>query len=68
MVRWEDLTLDLAYLPAKTNDVDVLNKAGEDGWELIAIASNHVAYLRRQVDDPDAPNDRSTRRRRQGVG
>jgi hypothetical protein len=69
MVRWEYLTIDLAYLPARSNDIDVLNDAGEQGWELIAIMSNHVAYLRRQVDNaPDAPADRSTRRRRQGVG
>jgi hypothetical protein len=35
---------------------------------MIAIMSNHVAYMRRQVDNPaDAPA-RPTRRRRQGVG
>jgi hypothetical protein len=58
-----------AYLPAKTNDVDVLNEAGAQGWELIAIMSNKIAYLRRPIDDPaDAPAERPTRRRRQGVG
>jgi hypothetical protein len=44
------------------------NEAGAQGWELIAILINKIAYLRRQVDDPDAPDDRSTRRRRQSVG
>jgi hypothetical protein len=68
MVRWEYHALDLADLPGRVNEVEMLNKAGEDGWELIAIVANHVAYLRRQVDEPDAPDDRSTRRRRQSVG
>jgi hypothetical protein len=68
MARWEYLTIDLAYLPARTGEVDVLNDAGGQGWELIAFMTNHVAYLRRQVDNPaDAPA-RPTRRRRQGVG
>ncbi len=28
-------------------DIDLLNDAGEAGWELIAITSNNVAYLKR---------------------
>jgi hypothetical protein len=68
MVRWEYLTLDLAYLPARTDDVDMLNDAGEQGWELVTIMSNHIAYLRRQVNPTEAPADRSTRRQRHGVG
>ena len=64
-MRWKYLTIDLAYLPARTAEIDVLNDVGAQGWELIAIMSNHVAYLRRQVDNPaDAPADRSTRQRR----
>jgi hypothetical protein len=50
MVLWEYLTIDLAYLPARTDEVDVLNDAGERGWELIAILSNKIAYLRRPID------------------
>jgi hypothetical protein len=51
MVRWEYLTIDLAYLPARTGEVDLLNDAGGQGWELITIMSNHVAYMRRPIDD-----------------
>jgi hypothetical protein len=68
MVLWEYLTIDLAYIPARLDDIDLLNQSGEQGWELIAIVSNHVAYLRRQVNAKDAPDDCSTRRRRKGVG
>ena len=52
MVRWEYLTLDLANLPGRIDEIDVLNDAGEEGWELIAIMTNKVAYLRRPIDDP----------------
>jgi hypothetical protein len=69
MARWEYLMIDLAYLAARTGEVDVLNDAGGQGWQLVAIMTNHVAYLRRQVENPaDAPAERPTRRRRQGVG
>jgi hypothetical protein len=49
--RWEYLMINLAYLAARTGEVDVLNDAGEQGWELIAIMTNNVAYLRRPKDD-----------------
>ena len=69
MVRWEYLSIDLAYLPARTDDIDLLNEAGKQGWELVSILSNHIAYLRRQVDNSvDTPADRPTRRPRPGVG
>jgi hypothetical protein len=51
MVRWEYLTIDHAYLPARTGEVDLLNDAGGQGWELITIMSNHVAYMRRPIND-----------------
>ena len=44
----------LCDVPAKILAVDVLNNAGEEGWELIAITTNHVAYLKRQIARPRA--------------
>jgi hypothetical protein len=32
--------------------VDLLSDAGEDGWELVHITANNVAYLKRQIDEP----------------
>ena len=66
--RWEYLILDLAHLPEKASEVDLLNEAGEQGWELTTILSNKTAYLRRLIDDPahepeSLASVRSTRRK-----
>jgi hypothetical protein len=34
-------------LPRKTEEIDLLNDVGADGWELVSIMSNKVAYLKR---------------------
>ena len=49
MPEWEYRTLDLNDLPRKTEALDVLNDAGEVGWELVTIAPNQIAYLKRLV-------------------
>ena len=54
MPEWEYTTINLSELPARILVVDVLNNAGEEGWELIAITTNHVAYLKRQIARPRA--------------
>jgi hypothetical protein len=46
-------------LPRGTDEIDVLNDAGEEGWELVAIAANNVAYLKRQIARPVTPSARS---------
>ena len=66
MARWRYMTIDLANLRARTNEIDVLNEAGADGWELICVSCNNIAYLRRVEDPADAPDDRLQRQR--GVG
>jgi hypothetical protein len=32
--------------------LDVLSEAGEDGWELVGITTDDVAYLKREVVKP----------------
>jgi hypothetical protein len=48
---WEYRQIDLNDLPRKTHEVDVLNELGEQGWELVGIMDNQVAYLKRRRDD-----------------
>ena len=43
----------LSELPRGRDDVDVLDAAGDNGWELVAILANHVAYLKREIEDMD---------------
>lgn len=47
MPQWEYSKVDLSNVPARTNDVDLLDDAGRDGWELVGITANNVAYLKR---------------------
>jgi len=49
VAEWEYRKIDLNQVPRKTDEVDVLCDAGEEGWELVAILQNNVAYLKRQV-------------------
>jgi H-NS histone family len=50
--EWEYRKIALNQLARKTDDIDVLCEAGLDGWELVAILANNVAYLKRQVGGP----------------
>jgi len=54
MMRWEYRKIDLNDVPSKISDIDILVDAGRDGWELVDVSANNVAYLKRQLDDPAA--------------
>ena len=47
--EWEYRKIDLNQVPRKTDEIDMLCDAGEEGWELVTILQNNVAYLKRQV-------------------
>jgi hypothetical protein len=50
--EWEYRKIPLNGLPRETDDIDALNNAGSDGWELVAILPNNVAYLKRERGSP----------------
>jgi len=50
-VGWEYQKINLNELPRRKNEIDVLCDAGEDGWELVTILPNNVAYLKRELDE-----------------
>jgi hypothetical protein len=54
MPQWEYSKIDLNNVPVKSSDLDTLNDAGKDGWELVGITANNCAYLKRAVEDPAA--------------
>jgi len=69
MPSWQYRSIDLAHLPPRTDELDLLDEAGENGWELVTITTNNVADLRRAVDaQANPPDDRRARRRQVGVG
>ena len=51
MSQWEYRKVALSELPRGRDDIDLLCAVGEEGWELVAILANHVAYLKREIDD-----------------
>ena len=51
MPQWE-----YCEIPRKTKEIDLLNDASTNGWELVLITVNNVAYLKRRVAGPTAPS------------
>jgi hypothetical protein len=48
-MQWEYRKIDLNDVPRRGLDVDVLNQLGRDGWEIVAVMDNGMAYLKRPV-------------------
>jgi hypothetical protein len=67
MPQWEYRKIDLSDVPPKVADIDLLDDAGREGWELVGITANNFAYLKRPLDDVAAaaelPAKQPTRRR-----
>jgi hypothetical protein len=61
MPQWEYEKLDLNDTPRRGNEIDILNEAGQNGWELVAITPNNIAILKRAV--PQRASAKSTPRR-----
>ncbi len=54
MPQWEYSKIDLNNVPVKMSELDALDNAGKDGWELVGITENNCAYLKRRIEDPAA--------------
>ena len=50
MQQWQYCTIRINDLPRRTEEIDLLNDAGDEGWELVSITTNGVAYLKRQIN------------------
>jgi hypothetical protein len=67
MPQWEYTKRDLSNLPPRTDDVDLLNDCGGEGWELVCVSVNGTAYLRRPkvpgpAEEPSAAKPRARRK------
>jgi hypothetical protein len=49
---WEYRKIDLNLHRPQGDELDLLNAAGAEGWELVGITSNSIAYLKRQLEEP----------------
>jgi hypothetical protein len=65
MPQWQYRTIYLNEVPRGSDAIDVLNDAGGEGWELVGITTNNIAYLKRQVAQIGAtvPSASSPRRK-----
>jgi len=52
MAAWEYRKIDLNDPPREATDLDLLDKAGADKWELIVITVNSIAYMKRPIAKP----------------
>jgi H-NS histone C-terminal domain len=50
MKRWEYHKIDLNQLPRKGDVLDLLDEAGEQGWELVVILPNNLAHFKRVAE------------------
>jgi hypothetical protein len=65
MGGWEYMTINLYELPLAVQSSNALSDAGKEGWELVAITSNGMAYLKRPTGTASparAPARRSARK------
>ena len=62
MAEWEYLKIDLNQRGPREDELDLLNRAGADGWELVGITATNIAYLKRPVENV-APAEEAYRRR-----
>jgi hypothetical protein len=46
--EWEYRKIDLNLHRPQGDELDLLNAAGAEGWELVGITSNNFAYLKRE--------------------
>ena len=60
MSQWEYLKLDLNDIPRRGAEIDVLNRAGGEGWELVTVTSNGIAILKREIGQPAKAGRRRT--------
>jgi hypothetical protein len=49
VAEWEYRKLYLNQHSPRGDELDLLNAAGADGWELVGITNHNMAYLKREV-------------------
>ena len=55
MTDWEYRKIDLNLHRPQGDELDLLNAAGAEGWELVGITSNSIAYLKRELEELAPP-------------
>jgi hypothetical protein len=51
VTEWEYKKIDLNQQRTGSDELEMLNAAGANGWELVGITSNNIAYLKREFEE-----------------
>jgi hypothetical protein len=51
MPEWKYRKIALNLYRPPGDELDLLNAAGAEGWELVGITSNNMAYLKRELEE-----------------
>ena len=51
MTEWQYRKIDLNQQRPRSDELEMLNAAGADGWELVGITTNNAAYLKRPIEE-----------------
>lgn len=49
MATFEYMRINLNTHPPRSSEIELLNAAGSQGWRLVCITGNMMAYLMREV-------------------
>lgn len=60
MTRWEYCELDLGETSKHHDEIDLLNRAGSQGWELVAVLPPVRALMKRPVAPISRPRTASS--------
>jgi H-NS histone family len=52
VTEWEYRKIDLNQHRPRSDELDMLNAAGAEGWDLVGITTNNTAYLKRPIKEP----------------
>ena len=56
-MKWEYTKIALNETRRGEDPLDVLLEAGKNGWELVTLTTNHVAYFKRPIEDTSQPEE-----------
>ena len=52
---WQYRKLQLNQHAPRSDELEMLNAAGAEGWELVSMTSNNIAYLKREIEEFGEP-------------
>jgi DNA-binding protein H-NS len=59
VIEWEYRKIDLTQHRPGSDELELLNVAGAQGWELVGVTASGIAYLKRRLEEPVSPQPRS---------